>query len=146
MSKVVQPSPVEGLFLLPSGPIPPNPSELLNSPRFEQMGRELMAQGFDHVIYDSPPVLSVADPVIIASVVDSVILVVRASSTPRQSVSLAVERLAKAGRGTTGVVLNDLDMESRGSNYYRYYYTSGPDTPRLEPPETPRKQAGGNLA
>ena len=65
-----------------------------------------------------PPVLSVSDPVIVASVADTGILVVRAGRTPRQSVRMAAERLALAGGGPFGVVLNDFDARNRGSQYY----------------------------
>lgn len=85
------------------------------------MGRELLDHGFDHIIYDSPPVLSVSDAVIISTIVDSAILVVRAYQTPRNSVTVALERLKTAGHGTTGLVLNDIEHGGPGRYYYRYY-------------------------
>lgn len=112
---------VPDLDLLSSGPVPPNPSELLNSATFEEMGRRLLDAGYDHVIFDSPPTLSVSDPVIVASVVDAGILVVRAALTPRQSVRLAAEKLGKNNVAPVGVVLNDLDGSSRGASYYAYH-------------------------
>jgi capsular exopolysaccharide synthesis family protein len=119
---LVVPTGIDNLFALPSGPIPPNPSELLNSDVFSRMGRELLESGYDHLVFDSPPMLSVSDAVIIASTVDVTILVVRASHTARQSVRVAAERLRQAGAGSTGVVLNNLDpTNARG--YGRYYYT-----------------------
>ncbi|HKQ62226.1 MAG TPA: polysaccharide biosynthesis tyrosine autokinase, partial [Candidatus Polarisedimenticolaceae bacterium] len=135
---------VPHLELLPSGPIPPNPSELLNSPRFAELGRALLAGGFDHVLYDSPPVLSVADPVIIASIVDSRLLVVRAGRTPRQSIRLAAAKLKQSGVPPIGVVLNDLDRSAAGSGYYDYGY-GGYDieeAPAAESEPRPRIRAG----
>jgi capsular exopolysaccharide synthesis family protein len=115
---------IDSLDLLPSGPIPPNPSELLNSAVFAGLGPELLERGYDHVLFDSPPVLSVSDPAIVASAADTGILVVRSGRTPRQSARLAAERLEQTGGGAFGVVLNDFDVEAKGSSYERYqsYY------------------------
>ena len=118
---------VEGLELLSSGPIPPNPSELLNSAVFSNLGRELLEAGYDHIVFDSPPALSVSDPLIISSVIDYGILVVRAGQTARQSVKAAAEKLQKAKAGHFGVVINDVDTESLGSRYYHYQHYIGRD-------------------
>jgi len=119
---LVVPSGVESLDLLPSGPVPPNPSELLNSPVFERLVSRLVETGYDHVVFDSPPVLSVTDPTIIGGLMHAVLLVVRAEKTPRQSVRHAADRLRQAGIRPTGVVLNDVRPESTGyQNYYHYY-------------------------
>jgi Mrp family chromosome partitioning ATPase len=67
-------------------------------------------------------VLSVSDPVIISSVVETGILVIRAGRTPRQSVRMAAAKLQHAGAASFGVVLNDLDAASHGAAYYRYHY------------------------
>ena len=83
------------------------------------------------MLFDSPPVLSVSDPAIVASVADTGILVVRAGRTPRQSARLAAERLEQTGGGPFGVVLNDFDVESQGSAYERYQTYYG----RYEPTE-----------
>jgi capsular exopolysaccharide synthesis family protein len=112
---------IDGLHLLPSGPIPPNPSELLNSPIFGEMGTRFLEAGYDHVIFDSPPALSVADPIIIASIVDGAIVVVRANRTPRESLRMVADRFRQAGIRPIGVVVNDLDMEALGYGRYRYY-------------------------
>lgn len=122
-ARLVQPTSIEHLYFIASGPIPPNPSELLNSPVFNRLGTELLEQGFDHVLFDSPPVLSVSDPVIVAADADASILVVRAGSTPRQSIRAAVDRLAQSGRGPLGVVLNRYE-QSRTTAYDSYEYDS----------------------
>jgi capsular exopolysaccharide synthesis family protein len=135
---------VEHLDLCPSGPIPPNPSELLNSSVFAGLSEPLMAAGYDHVIYDSPPALSVADPVIIASVVDAAVLVLRAGQTPRESLRLAAEKFTQAGIRPIGVVLNDMNAESRHYAHYRYYgryYRT--EAPREGEPEPARKSRAG---
>ncbi len=116
------PTGIDNLDVIPSGPIPPNPSELLDSSRFVQLTDDLLAAGYDHVLFDSPPALSVSDPAIIASHVDVGILVVRAAKTPRQSIRLAADKFRHASSGKMGVVLNDLDADRQGSSYYRYQY------------------------
>ena len=140
-TQVVVPTTIPNLDLMPSGPIPPNPSELLNSPRFTQMTQELLKQGYDHIVLDSPPVLSVSDPVVIASVVDASILVLRAGQTPRQSARLAVEKLRQAGGGLSGIVLNGVEVES---TYHQYYYGSYGNTP--EASDSDDERAVGTLA
>ena len=119
--RLVLPTGLKNLDLIPSGPIPPNPSELLNSPRFDRIGRQFLEAGYDHIIYDSPPLLSVADPMIIASVVNGTILVVRANRTPRESLRLGVEKFNQSGTRPLGVVINDQDLESQGYTRYGYY-------------------------
>lgn len=122
LGRLVAPTGIERLDLVPSGPIPPNPSELLNAPIFADVGSSLVQRGYDHAVFDSPPVLSVADPVIIASVVDSVLIVVRAARTPRQSLKAAVDKFLQAGMKPAGVVVNDLDIDGHGYAHYRYRY------------------------
>ena len=122
---LVQPTGVEGLDLLASGPVPPNPSELLNSPQFRELASRLLESGYQHLVFDSPPVLSVSDPVIAATSMECCILVVRADRTPRPSVRLAVDKLAAAVGGTAGIVLNDLDPSRWGRAYYGGTYYGG---------------------
>ena len=95
-------TPIPNLDIMSSGPVPPNPSELLNSPRFNELGRELLAAGYEHILYDSPPLLAVSDPVIIASRVETAIIVVRAGKTTRQSIRVAVEKMRQTGKGRGG--------------------------------------------
>lgn len=118
---LVQRTPVDGLDVLVSGPVPPDPSELLDSPTFAAMGRALLAAGYDHILYDSPPALAVADPVIVASVVEAAIVVARAGRTPRESLQRAVQKFSQAGIRPIGVVLNDLDATRHGYGSYGYY-------------------------
>jgi succinoglycan biosynthesis transport protein ExoP len=120
-SLLIQRTAVDGLDLLGSGPIPPNPSELLDSPTFAAFGKQVLASGYDHVLYDSPPALAVADPAIVASVVESTILVARAGRTPRESLKRAVDAFAQAGIRPIGVVLNDLDARHHGYATYGTY-------------------------
>ena len=131
------------LDLVTSGPVPPNPSELLNAPIFEDAGKRLLDAGYDHVVFDSPPVLSVADAVIIGSVMDSVIVVARAGRTPRPSLKAAVERFLQAGIRPAGVVLNDLDAEMHGYAHYRYHYPGRYGRPESSPDDGGREERTG---
>jgi succinoglycan biosynthesis transport protein ExoP len=110
---------VPGLFVLPCGPIPPNPAELLHTVRFRETLTRLQEQ-FDKVILDSPPVGAVADPLILATSVSGVVLAVRCQKTTKESASRARRALTDVNARILGVVLNDLDLD-RGDRYYAYY-------------------------
>ena len=111
----------ENLRLLPCGPLPPNPSELLGSQRMREVLNELEELA-DYVILDSAPVLSVADTSLLASAVSGVLLVVRANSTSFESFHLALEQLQSVKGNVIGTVMND--VVSNGSGYGYYYYNS----------------------
>lgn len=113
------------LHLLTSGPIPPNPAELIGS---EQMARllRILQSRFTHVVIDSPPVASFTDGVLIASMVDGVILVVHAGKSSRQVVRRSRQLLTEIGAKVFGVVLNNVNLSTK-DNYYYYqsYYHRG---------------------
>lgn len=117
-------SEVPGLDILPSGPIPPNPAELLHTERF----RELLAKcrkAYDKVILDAPPTGPVTDPAILGSITDGVILVLRAGHTTREGATYARRHLTDAGARILGIVVNQTDR--KGSRYggYSYYAPYG---------------------
>ncbi len=107
--------------LLPSGPIPPNPAELIGS---EQMSNLLkfMQNKFTHVVIDSPPVASFTDGVLIASMVDGVILVVHSGKSSRQVVRRSRQLLQDVGAKIFGVVLNNVNLRSQDNYYYYQSY------------------------
>ena len=106
-------------WFLPSGALPPNPSELLSSPEMEKM-IHFAAGKFDWVIVDSPPALALSDPNLIAPLCDTIVFVVRANSTPAK---FAQEAMNKIGRDRIcGVVLNRKKQVHSSRNYYQYYY------------------------
>jgi polysaccharide biosynthesis transport protein len=120
---------ISNLSLLPCGPIPPNPAELISSPRMKELLKE-MAQRYDHVLIDSSPMISVTDPVILSSLVDGVILVVHGGKSPRATVQRARQELLGVGAKIFGVVLNNVDLRREGyDGYYydRYYAAAGDD-------------------
>ncbi len=119
---------VDGLDVIPSGQLPPNPAELLGSDRMTSLLATL-SERYDHVIIDSPPVLAVSDPCILAQRVDAALVVMRAGGTGRQSLLDAIERLNDVGGDVLGVVVNALRAQfGYGSGYYYYrdgYYRDG---------------------
>lgn len=114
---------VTGLHVLTSGPIPPNPAELLGS---DQMRRLItMLQGeFTHIVVDSPPINSFTDGVLIASMVDGVLLVVHGGKSSRHVVRRARQLLHEVGAKVFGVVLNNVNLQSNDYYYYQRYYAS----------------------
>lgn len=109
---------VENLYVIPSGPTPPNPSELIGSKRMEKLIVALQ-EAFDLVIYDAPPVLSVTDAQILATKVDGTILVVRENKAEKEAVKQAVGLIQHVRAKIIGTVLNDVDGAAAG--YYGYY-------------------------
>jgi len=113
------------LNLLTSGPVPPNPAELIGS---EQMAKLLktLQNHFTHVVVDSPPIASFTDGVLIASMVDGVILVVHAGKSSRQVVKRSRQLLQEIGARVLGVVLNKVNLRAEDNYYYyqSYYHRS----------------------
>jgi non-specific protein-tyrosine kinase len=116
----VRSMPVEHLRVIPSGPIPPNPSELVGSRRMTQLLDTLAGEN-DFVIIDSPPALAVTDASILARKVDGVILVIESGATRRTLALKAKAQLEQVGAHVLGATLNKLS--ARTGNEYYYYYT-----------------------
>jgi capsular exopolysaccharide synthesis family protein len=114
------------LKVLPSGPIPPNPAELLGSEEMRNLLTRLREK-FTHIIVDSPPAISFTDASILSTFVDGVILVVHAGRSSRAVVRRARQQLLDVGANIFGVVLNNVKMESHDYYYAGYagYYKSG---------------------
>jgi capsular exopolysaccharide synthesis family protein len=112
----IKPTRVPGLYLLPCGPVPANPSELLASKRFDLL-MQTLAGAFDRIIIDSPPLTSVADARILASAADATLLVVRINQSMRRAATVAVEALGRAEANLAGIVANDVVAP----RHYRYY-------------------------
>jgi len=124
---------VPGLDVLTSGPIPPNPSELLGSRNFLALVQEFAESGgYDHLIFDSPPLLSVADPIVVATVLDGTILVVQSGQTPRDALMRGAGKLHQANVKVLGAVLNSVTDGDR-SYYYRSRYRYEPEGANEEP-------------
>ncbi len=139
---IAQTTRVEGLFLLTSGPVPPNPSELLGSMKLRHLIEFLLEQ-FDYIIFDSPPVLSVTDSVVLSTQVDGVLLVLRAEKSCRAHTKQMVQILRDVNANLIGTILNSLKVRSDGYDSYYYYkdpYTYGDEEPVAakadEPPQS----------
>ena len=117
----LQETEIGNLHVLTSGPVPPNPSELLGSQRMAHLIQMLVEQA-DLVIFDSPPVLAVTDSAVLGRQVDGVLLVAEAGGTREQALVSAVGELQKTGANLLGVALNRLDTRHNGYYYYYYYY------------------------
>jgi polysaccharide biosynthesis transport protein len=124
---------VQGLFLLPAGPLPPNPAELLNSQAMRQLVEGLKERA-DVVIFDSPPFLATADAQVLAAMADGVLYVVQFGEAKKSAVRHAVDLLNQAHAKVLGVVFNKIDLTSRRDDYYYGYYRyyNYYHTPQLE--------------
>ncbi|NIA06553.1 MAG: polysaccharide biosynthesis tyrosine autokinase [Actinobacteria bacterium] len=112
---------VANLSLLPSGPIPPNPAELLDSPMFGQLIGSLPAD-LDYVIFDTPPAGNVTDAVIVAAHMHRTILVVRSFQTQKNVLSRVAQMLQMAQGPSRSVILNNADVPRGAYGYYDNYY------------------------
>ncbi len=117
----VQATDIPNLFILPAGPIPSNPAELLGKESLTNL-LDWAREEFDFVIVDSPPVVPVTDPAVLSRVVDGVILVIRSGKSHRRELSEALSRLKHADAHLLGVVLNDYDLKRVYGSYYYYYH------------------------
>ncbi len=131
LSDAVQRSSVEGLDVLAAGPIPPNPAEVLGSERMQEILKEAAGR-WDRVVVDSPPLVAVTDPALLAKYVDAVFLVISIGKTSIRSIQRARETLAGVGCPIHGAVLNNADLrlsgyaESYGGYGYGYGYGPAP--------------------
>jgi capsular exopolysaccharide synthesis family protein len=127
---------VPGLSVMPSGPIPPNPSEILIAPQFQELLASLR-QEYDYVLVDTPPLLAVTDPCVVASRVDGLFLVVRLTRCGRPDAVRAREILAAQGVPVFGVIVNGVNRKSAGiyaaqAYDYTYSYRSYQETNESE--------------
>jgi succinoglycan biosynthesis transport protein ExoP len=134
-----------GLDVLPAGPAPPNPAELLSGERMRELVGGASAE-YNFVVLDSPPLVNVSDSRILATLVEALLLVVKSGATPREEVRRARALAEDVGANVIGVVLNHLDLRAAagyGSGYYAYGYAPGaPAGGERRPPEPQLAGAG----
>ncbi len=139
--EAIQKTSIDNIWIIPSGPHPPNPAELLNSKLMKDLLFRVKDR-FDTILIDTPPVLAVIDPIIISSLVDCTVFVVQAGKTTRRALARAVDEVRKAKAEIVGVVFNEVKMGRPGRvspyyHYYQYEYSSSEGESRPE-----RKGAG----
>ena len=122
MLAVIRTDEESGLSVLTSGPIPPNPAELLGSDQMRRLVAALQAK-YTHVVIDSPPVSSFTDGVLISTMVDGVLLVVHGGRSSRHIVRRSKQLLNDVGAKIFGVVLNNVNLQSHDYYYYQNYYS-----------------------
>ncbi len=122
--KVIQKSRIENLDIIPSGPVPPNPAELLGSERFRAT-LKLLSEKYHTIVIDSPPLLSVMDSYHISKVVDGTILIVRSAKTTYDAMYKGLKHLDEVGAKILGAVINGADFKKSGYYYYDYYHYYG---------------------
>lgn len=120
LEEVMQPTAVPGLWVVPSGPLTPNPSGLLSSDAMAALLEEVTA-GFDYVVFDSPPVQPVADALILGAVTDGVVLTIRGGKTSREVVAKARNKLHRANVRILGALINDLKVGRKSLGGYGPY-------------------------
>lgn len=114
---------IENLHMILTGPVAPNPSELLDSDRFKKLIAKAR-ETYDYVFIDCPPLGSVIDAAIVAAAADGAILVIESDAVSRRFVQGVKQQLERSGCRILGAVLNKVEMEKRGSygSYYKKYY------------------------
>jgi capsular exopolysaccharide synthesis family protein len=121
LDECVRETDIPCLSVLTSGPIPPNPAEMLHSDRFAEIVTQLRGK-FDRIIFDSPPVLPVTDAAVLARLLDGVVLVARGFKTDRNAVGIALRQLLDVNTHIVGVIINAVDLARRDYKGYYYYY------------------------
>ena len=142
IGEIIQSTKIPNLDVITSGPIPPNPSEMLGSKRMESLLVALRKK-YDHILIDSPPATAVTDAVVLSKSADGVIIVIRTGDMARQIVKNGIGQFNNVGAHIIGAVLNGIDLSSSKYSYYyyqyyRYYY--GEDGEKKKPTGKKRKK------
>ncbi len=112
---------IKGLDILPSGPLPPNPSELLSSQAMTSFIDE-MKRKYNMIFFDTPPVIAVTDATVLSSKVDGAVLIVKSGETDREALKRAYTQLENVKAKVFGSLLNGVHMDDMFGSYYYYYY------------------------
>ncbi len=124
LNDVVRKGEHKNLLVMPSGPIPPYPAEMLASQRMKMLSDQF-AKRFDYVIYDSPPIIAVTDAAILANMVDGTIFVMDYGRVKWEQAENALEQLSKVKANVIGAVINSVPRSEAYYNGYQYYYGNG---------------------
>ncbi len=118
---IINPTVIDNLYVVTCGPLPPNPSEILSSNKMKEFIQRTQAE-FDSVLFDSPPVIAVTDAAVLSSMVDGIILVIKAHQTRRDAIKRALSLLESVKAKVYGSLLNSVNIERTYGSYYYYYY------------------------
>ena len=124
LASQVEKTGVPNLFLIPGGPVPPNPPELMGSDRM-RASLDVLSEFFTYVVVDSPPILSVTDGLVIAPSMDGIVLVVDGKKTPKNAVIQARGHLDMVGGRVLGALINRVNLNGGGGYAYPYYHAYG---------------------
>jgi polysaccharide biosynthesis transport protein len=145
----IKPTDHPNLSAMTCGPIPPNPAEVFGHDRFKELLNQLRAR-FDWVFIDSPPVVSLADAVILASMADMVTFVVKHNENDKELIRRCIMNVRRVNPNVIGAVLNNVDLgRSHYKDYYYvgyYYYGEGTDKKKRRGSTKPKAVAGGQQA
>lgn len=122
-TKLIKTTSIKGLNVITSGPIPPNPSKLLHSARMREL-LEALYEIYDFIIIDAPPLMGMPDSILLSSMVEGTILVVKAGETPRDAITAAKQIFSNVNGNLLGVVLNGLKRNDLKYGSYSHYFSS----------------------
>ena len=123
LREAVRPNVLPNLDLLPSGPSPPNPRQLLNTKTMQRL-LEQFEEKYSHVVLDAPPILGVNDAAILGAHADGVVLVLRSGNTHQRAAERAVDQFRRTGARLVGAVLKEISTDTAEESYYMQYYYS----------------------
>jgi succinoglycan biosynthesis transport protein ExoP len=136
--RLFQESSVNRLSVVTAGPVPPDPVELLMGPRLGMLLDRAQALGFEQIVIDGPPLLGIADAIVLGNQIQNIVLAVKAGDTRKESIKDGLRRLRNAGLAPMGVVLTHARNEHASDYAYAAYYGQG-DSPADAPPPRPAR-------
>lgn len=119
--EVIKSTVIDNLYVVTSGPLPPNPSEILSSNKMKEFIQRARSE-FSTILFDSPPIIAVTDAAVLSSIVDGLILVIKAHQTRRDAIRRALSLLESVKAKVYGSLLNSVNIERTYGSYYYYYY------------------------
>lgn len=146
LSEIISQGEIPNLYVLPVGPIPINPAELLGSNHMKEL-LQTLSQEYDYIIVDGPPALGFVDAHILSSLVDGVAVVIRAGKTPRNSIRELIERLWSLKSNFLGVIVNGIELNQNSYYYksYNYYYGEEEEKKKLTAATSDEKKRRDDL-
>lgn len=146
LEDVVTHGEIPNMFVLPVGPIPINPAELLGSSQMKEL-MDTLTQEYDYIIVDGPPALGFVDSHILSSLVDGVAVVVRAGKTPRTSIRDLIDKLWNLRANFLGVIVNGIELNQNSYYYksYNYYYGENEEKKKIAPVKPKTKNAQDDI-